>query len=297
MTTTPSQRRSLDVRVGPEPASVTPSRRLPGWVRVLLAVLMMYAFAFAPGLAFVIPGLGNYLESQAHDAVVVPAMWAIYSLSLLTAIAVVWLAMKYVDRRPFRDTGWVWNGRSLPALGLGIAVTVAIAVPVALAVQATGTLRPSPVPGAGFPMWSNVLIGLAMAFMLQGIPEEIVWRGYVMQTLQTSPITAVYISATVFAVCHLGSSGGQESAWERVVYLFIPFGFSLLAGALLLYTGSLWAAIGVHGGFHVANMINVLGFGVGNGPVLWAAEGAVLTVVGAILLRRWSATAAASGTS
>lgn len=66
-----------------------------------------------------------------------------YSLALLAALALVWLAMRYLDRRPFSDTGWRWNARSLPALGLGIAATVALVVPVAVAVQATGVLRPT----------------------------------------------------------------------------------------------------------------------------------------------------------
>lgn len=98
----------------------------------------------------------------------------------------------------------------------------------------------------------------------------------------------MYISAAVFAVCHLTSRGGQESTWERFVYPIVPFGFSLLAGALLLITGSLWAAVGVHAGFHVATVINTVWLGVGNGPELWAAAGIVLGLVGAVLLRRWS---------
>ena len=278
-----------DVRVGPEPADTAHPRRLPDAARVLLAVPIMFAFATAPGLLLLIPGFEEYLQHGASDGAAVATLWAMYSIAPITALVLVWLAMRYIDRRPFSDTGWGWNARSLPALGIGLAATVAMIVPVAVAVQATGVLRPMPFGTEEHPTWVVVLVALGLAFLLQGIPEELVWRGYVMQTLRTTPVVSVYISAVVFAVCHLTSSGGQQSTWERFVYLLVPFGFSLLAGALLLISGSLWAAVGVHAGFHVATLVNTVWLGVGSGPELWAAMGIVLGLAGAALLHRWSA--------
>ena len=291
MNTTTDSQRSADcaVRVGPE-TTASPPRRLTDWGRVLLAVPMTFAFALAPGLVGMVPGIGALPGNLTSDAVVVAVSWGFYAIALLTAVVLVRIAMRYVDRRPFRDSGWTRDARALPALAIGLAATVALVVPVAVLVQATGVLRPTSSPAAGQPTWVVVLVALAMAFLLQGIPEELVWRGYVLQTLRTPQATSVLISATVFAVLHLFSSGGQTSLWERFVYLLIPFGFSLLAGALLLITGSLWAAIGVHAGFHVATLISTTWLGVGNGPALWAATGLVLSAVGAVLLRRWAVT-------
>ena len=87
------------------------------------------------------------------------------------------------------------------------------------------------------------------------------------------------------ALLHLTSQGGQEGAVERVLYLAVPFGFGLLAAALVLRTGSLWSAVGVHGGLHVALTILTLWCGVGNGPALWVTWGAVTTLTAAWLLQ------------
>lgn len=46
---------------------------------------------------------------------------------------------------------------------------------------------------------------------------------------------------------HPVSQGGQQLVAEHVLYLALPLGFSLLAVGLLLWTWSLWAAVGVHG--------------------------------------------------
>ena len=104
-----------------------------------------------------------------------------------------------------------------------------------------------------------------------------------MTALRTRPVAAVLISAVVFAVPHLASNGGQQSALERIAYLAPPFGFAVAAGALMVLSGSLWAAVGVHTGLHLGFMIGVF-VGLGDGPLFWVTGGAVFTVVGLILL-------------
>lgn len=272
-----------DVRVGPE-AQTEPPRRLPTWLRVALAVPMMLLAALAQLPIVMIPGVGEWADGL-PPLLGAAVVWVLNGLSVLMAWLLVWLAMRYLDRRPFSDVGWTWNARSLPAFGLGLAITVAVVVAAGLLVQLTGTLRPYD-PIEGRPVLLVVLVLLAQAFFLQGIPEEIIWRGYVLQTLQTRPVVSVVISAAVFAVCHIISIGGQEGVWERFAYLLIPFGFALLAGALVLRTGSLWSAIGVHSGFHVGTLIGAVGLGVGNGPLLWTVQGVVLGLIAVVLLRR-----------
>lgn len=65
----------------------------------------------------------------------------------------------------------------------------------------------------------------------------------------------------------------------------MPFGFAVAAGALMILTDSLWAAVGVDAGVHVGSLIGVW-FGIGNGPQLWLLCGAVWTVVGILIVAR-----------
>lgn len=82
---------------------------------------------------------------------------------------------------------------------------------------------------------------------------ELLCRGYLMQSLRSRPVLAVLGAAVVFTIPHLLSQGGQEKLGERFAYLAIPFGSALTAGVLGVALRSVWAAVGVHGGLHVAN--------------------------------------------
>lgn len=83
----------------------------------------------------------------------------------------------------------------------------------------------------------------------------------------------------------LDTHTGQSSAPRNPIQLFLaqPFGFSLLAVGLLLWTGSLWAAVGVHGGFHVGNYIAVAVMPEVHAVSSWLAIGAVQAVIGVVL--------------
>lgn len=68
-----------------------------------------------------------------------------------------------------------------------------------------------------------------------------------------------------------------------MLYLALPIGFAVAAGALMILTGSLWAAAGVHAGLHIGFMLGVF-VGLGDGPLFWVIGGAVFTMIGLILL-------------
>lgn len=267
---------------------VDPARpRLPEIVRVLLAPALLLVAIFTPYLLLLVPAVAELARDQDRQNELIPLFLA--QLVAVTVIAVGLLALvaRHVDRVRLRDYGIVWDRRSLRGLLVGVAVSVAIVVPVGAALSALGWVRPMTQQQDVAP-WIMVLVGLFQAFFLQGIPEEWIFRGYLITTLQRRGIVAaVWISALVFGVLHLASSGGQENLLERVLYLAWPFGFGLAAGALRLTTGSLWAAVGIHGGSHVGVLIaQLLGFGV-EGPAGWLLVGAAYTAVGVWGLARY----------
>jgi membrane protease YdiL (CAAX protease family) len=259
----------------------TPRRPGPRWLRLLalvgpilgLLVALLVPTALAAWL--LPPDTGQ--ASPAEVTVYVVVQSTIVAL-VATAVAALLLRVHGVG---LRDAGLRWTRASAPSLLLGLGLAAVVVLAVGLPLTALGVLRPETVPA--LPGWALVVAGLAQAFLLQGFPEELLFRGYQMTALRARPIVAVLVSAGVFAVLHLVSNGGQQNPLERALYLVLPFGFAVAAGALIMVTGSLWAAVGVHGGLHVGTLVGVF-LGLGNGPLLWVTAGVVYTVIGLLLM-------------
>lgn len=196
--------------------------------------------------------------------------------------------MRWIERSPIRAAGWRWGRRSILWLLLGICVAAASLVAVVAVLPAIGPVRDDEAlfGSQALASWMIpllVLYYLGLAFVQQAIPEELIFRGMLLWRMRERPVVAVAVTTLAFTVIHLVSNGGQRSAWEHVLYLAQPFGFALLAVGLLLCTGSLWAAVGVHGGFHVGNYL-AAGFLHQVDPVTsWLAIGGVQAVIGLAL--------------
>lgn len=120
--------------------------------------------------------------------------------------------------------------------------------------------------------WAVALISLVLtAFVNQGIGEELLLRDYLLRSARMPMIPALLVSAVAFAIPHLLSVGGQEGIAQRFLYLLPAFAFGLLAGILAVHFKSVWAACGVHGGFHVGGFItDALGWG--QSPWIWVFQ-------------------------
>jgi uncharacterized protein len=182
--------------------------------------------------------------------------------------------------------------RTVAAIGLGRpawrAVLAALAVNVActavstLLAVALGLTTPARVPAlSAWPLTAAVLTMFTRSFLLQGLPEEVLFRGYLVQTaLGRLPLWGVTaLSVLVFGVLHLVSGSGATTVTQRVLFLLLPIGFALLATAFRLRTGSVWPAVAVHGGFHVSWWV----------ASLWVAPrpetlGAYFAVAGGVLV-------------
>jgi len=90
----------------------------------------------------------------------------------------------------------------------------------------------------------------------------------------------------VFALLHLLSNGGQENVAERFIFLLPSIGFAFAAAMARLASGSTWAAIGVHGGYHLSSLIM---FFLPNesSPLQWTLLGVLWTLVGIIINWRY----------
>jgi membrane protease YdiL (CAAX protease family) len=159
-----------------------------------------------------------------------------------------------------------------------------LVVAVAAVLPATGPVADAAELVGSEPVWFSLIAYLAQAFLLQAIPEELLFRGWLLSSLRARPGVAIVASTLAFTAIHLVSSGGQQNLAERFVYLALPLGFSLLAVGLLLWSGSLWAAVGVHGGFHVGMAVVATSLPAVDPVLSWVAIGAAQGVAGLVLI-------------
>ena len=234
-----------------------------------------------PALLLLIPGAEALLGGSSP--------WGFVAVTLINAavlgvvVLALWAWMHWVERRRLADAGWRWDRRSAPSLLLGILVAGGTLLAVTAILPAVGPVADQSELLARAPFALILVWYLSQAFLLQAIPEELIFRGWLLSTLRARPVIAVAVTTAWFTLIHLVSDGGQQSPLEHVVYLVWPLGFGLLAVGLLLWTGSLWAAIGVHGGFHVGNVIATLALPEVDGPISWVAIGGVHAVLGLAL--------------
>ena len=133
------------------------------------------------------------------------------------------------------------------------------------------------------PWWIMAVTIFSQAFLLQGIPEEIIWRGWLFSSLGETRFAAVS-SVLGFTVLHLLSQGGQQNLLEHLTYLAPPCGFAVTALIVRTISGSTWAAIGVHGGFQVANDMLSDWLHLPHWSITWILQGLLWAAVGLLIL-------------
>lgn len=258
-------------RIGLGPLGIT--------IRVVVAIaslVLANVVVAALGALVGATGLG-----QDESWLTVALFVLVQASSTATAVLAVWMWVRLVERRTLRSTLWRWQARGIPALLLGIVIAGATSVAATAALPATGPVADAP---ADMPIAMMIVVTLSQIFLLQAVPEELLFRGSLLTAMRSRPVLAIAVTTLSFTAIHLVSNGGQQSALEHVLYLVQPFGFALLAAGLLLWTGSLWAAIGVHGGFHVGAAVSAIALPQVDAALSWVVIGGVHAVVGLALV-------------
>ena len=241
-----------------------------GWRLLLQTILLGVLFScFLLPLAFVPSASQNNT-------------WLLlYQIAEFFAITLsVFVARRFLDRRSFVSLGFSRKARALRDLGAGILITFFMMGSIFLIEWAAGWLTFDGFAWQ-FDSFGTVIRGTLVmfaAFVLVGWNEELLSRGYHLQTLESGLNTfwAVLLSSAVFGVQHL-INPNSESVWFVTVGIF-------LAGVFLAYgylrTRQLWLSIGLHIGWNFFEGV-VFGFPVSgldsyalmhiriSGPVLW----------------------------
>ena len=109
-----------------------------------------------------------------------------------------------------------------------------------------------------------LFIALIFGWMIQGMSEEIMCRGYLLVSMSRKlPIpVAVVLSSVAFACIHLGNSGLTVLAFINLAL------FGIFAGTVFLRTGNIWLISAIHSVWNFAqgNLYGILVSGGFKGP-------------------------------
>ncbi len=280
----------MTTQPAPSSESDIATPRLPGKggmvLRVFLAVALMVACAFSPLL--ILKPVGALFRSLpakpgiSSDLLEILFGTVAYALATVCALLLCRLLVRHLDRRSPQVLALKVSRRALVWLGAMVLLTFVVVLLSGLMTDLLGVARVTPSWGQNT-WWKAIAVELVLGFLLQGIPEEVVWRGWLFQSLGGGRSAAV-VSVLGFTVMHLVSQGGQQGWVEHLLYLTPPLGFATAAMAARWVSGSTWAAVGVHGGFHISDLLGkAMGLPVDD-PISWVITGCVWLVAAAAIV-------------
>ncbi len=106
-----------------------------------------------------------------------------------------------------------------------------------------------------------IIVLFLLAFVLQGMGEEALFRGYLMTSVarRTNPWIAIIASALLFAALH-----GANPNFSIIAFINIAL-FGVFAGIYMLKRGSIWGIGAIHSVWNFAQS-NIFGFNVSGNP-------------------------------
>ena len=255
-------------------------KRLRAFWRLLLqyALYRYIAVVLVGSSTFILLAVSEGMslrEATAAPRTVSPALWTIsYVASLVAAVASVWLAGRFLDRRPFSGFGLrldrIWWLDLCFGLVLGALLMTAIyCVELAAGwVTVTDTFE---VTSEGDSFALAIVIPL-VAFVCVGFYEELLSRGYQLQNMaeglnfpslgpKNAVLLAWVLSSVVFSLLHLANPNASLVSTANITFA------GLLLGTGYVLTGRLAIPIGIHITWNFFQG-NVFGFPVsGIGPI------------------------------
>ena len=279
--TQPTQQRSLLARIFFSPDE---PRLRAAW-RLLIQTLIMLVLGTIFGLIAILLGLSD-----------LSSIWA-QILNFLVVTISVYIARRWLDKRTFESLGLQRSRYTLLDLLAGIGITFVQMGFIYLLMMGLGWLTFEGFAWQFDPVSLVVtnVVTLFIMFIFVGWNEELLLRGYYLQTLAggLNLFWGVIISSAVFGLLHLGN---PNATWVSAAGIFF-------AGLFLAYgyirTRQLWLPIGLHIGWNFFEGV-VFGFPVSGldmypltritvqGPELWTGGAfgpeAGLIVLPALLL-------------
>ncbi len=206
------------------------------------AAIFLFAFTFA---AVVLGTFGRVILDRSNiDAHPETVAFRIINamLSIIPALGIGWLCGKVLERLPFRAIGAAFTKGWLLHLIAGLFVGAATLVFAVLIAFIFGGLRFEFDRSAGS---TAIFVSLGSSFVVFGFAaalEEVLFRGYVLQTFSRSGLAwlAILLTSLFFGAVHLGNPSVNAISTLNTVLAGLWFSFAYLK------TRDLWFVWGIH---------------------------------------------------
>ena len=214
------------------------NRLRSGWrFGIFLLALAFFGFLFG-GLLRAIVGAENLKQNAGRPLYLFLNAMA----SLIPALLVGWLCGKFLEGLPFRalgaafSNGWLKHfavGSAIGLISLGIAIMIAFAF---------GGLNFIADLDFGSSAIAESLIASLAVFAAAAAFEEVLFRGYILQTFARANLAWLAIAGTalLFAIVHLGNPGANWVSTTNTALAGVWFGLAYLK------TRDLWFPFGIH---------------------------------------------------
>ena len=237
-----------------------------GW-RLLIQMFLYFALSIVFFIIAISLGLGGTTTSILDQI-----------LNLAAITGSVYIARRWLDKKSFESLGLKLNRQALVDILTGIGIPFVQMGLIYLTMLGLGWLVFSGFAWEFDPLTTVIssVLTLFVVFMFVGWNEEVLSRGYHLQTIASGSnlLWGVIISSVLFGLLHFGNPGAN---WISTIGIFF-------AGVYLAYgyvrTKQLWLSIGLHIGWNFFEGV-VFGFPVSGldiyallriqvtGPVLW----------------------------
>lgn len=216
-----------------------------GW-RVLVYLLLAAAFTILlSNLLY-----ATFFSSSSKSTSFITPMVIIEEITTSIAFIVlgIW-ALRVLEHLPAQTLGLSVRGPWSQALGVGFSFGLGFTTLLLLGLWVTGCARFT---------WNHPTqqmigqLGLLLLFLsIEAMAEEVVFRGYLFQTLLRGigPLAALFLTSAFFALSHVQHPNITVLA---VVNLFLA---GVMFGMLYLRLGTLWLVIGVHAGWNFGKLL------------------------------------------
>lgn len=188
---------------------------------------------------------GSALEGMVAEAqrslVALPWLLPLALLQLIAVVGLTYVFRRFIDRKPFLRLGLLprrsWLLEMLVGAGLAL-----LAMLVVFTLQATTGLVTVDVTRASVLVVAARLVGNVLLYVAVAVAEELIFRGYVLQTLEEWPGLAGAIagSALIFSIFH-----GLNPSVNGLALVHLALAGLVFAYAYVV-TRQLWLPIGLH---------------------------------------------------
>lgn len=233
---------------------------------IILGVIMaVTAFSGLDMAAFLQASINSPLDAANMVMAAMPAWTALAPLfltAITTAFAIIYCVK--IEKRSLASMGLIKSRFAWKYLRGFILGTLMICATLGLAVVFGGARFTGLSPNFSW----GVISLFFLAFIIQGMSEEVLVRGYFMMSCanKVKPAIAVAISSLVFATLHLANAGISVLAFVNLTL------FGAFAGAYVLRTDDLWGACAIHSAWNFVQG-NILGISVSGGAAMESVFG------------------------